>query len=132
IEPHGGLMIRPIKITTIYLSHRIKPFYTAALLSFIGRRSLTSNGSKMEMCCWEKTGLFVTFTWLALWAGGSILHARPMVPEPGSSPPQSENASQSAPQKDSGIQRLGAGQSNERGVAGGQSHAYKLTPASAH
>src|SRR5262249_33154028 len=123
-------MIRPIKITTIYLSHRIKPFYTAALLSFIGRRSLTSNGSKMEMCCWEKTGLFVYFPSLALGGGGPLLHARPMVPEPGSSPPQSENASQSAPQKDSRIQRLEPGQSIEREIAGGESHAYKLTLAS--
>src|SRR5262249_53613714 len=120
----------PIQITTIYLSDRIKPFYTAALLSGVGRRWLTSNASKMEMCYGEKTGLFVTFTWLALLAGGTILHARPTVPEPGSSPRQSANASQSALQKDGRIRRLEPGQSIEREIAGGESHAYQLTLAS--
>src|SRR5262245_46736624 len=123
-------MIHPIKITTIYLSHRIEPSYTAALLSVVGRRRLTSNGSKMEMYCRGKTGLFVTFTWLALLAVGTILHARPMVPEPGSSPHQSANASQSPLQKDSRIRRLEPGQSIEREIAGGESHAYPLTLAS--
>src|SRR5262249_22950544 len=124
-----GLMIHPIKITTIYLSHRIKPLHTAALLSVVSRRWRTSNGSKMEMCCWKKTGLFVTFTWLALLAGSTTLHARPTVSEP-RSPHQSASASQSAPQKDSRIRRLEPGQSIEREIAGGESHAYQLTLAS--